>query len=83
VLSDRLTTQIFGLVDVEAIVADALPPRGQILAGPLTGGIEDFVREKVDEVLSSDDFGTVGSRRIASPIHKSWPFSEMGVKSWR
>jgi len=56
VLSDRLTTQIFGLVDVEAIVADALPPQGQILAGPLTGGIEDFVREKVDEVLSSDRF---------------------------
>jgi hypothetical protein len=56
VLSDRLTTQIFGLIDVEAIVADALPPRGQILAGPLTGGIEDFVREKVNEVLSSDQF---------------------------
>jgi hypothetical protein len=56
VLSDRLTTQIFGLIDVEAIVADALPPRGQVLAGPLTGGIEDFVREKVNEVLSSDRF---------------------------
>jgi CheY-like chemotaxis protein len=56
VLSDRLTTQIFGLIDVEAIVAEALPPRGQILAGPLTGGIEDFVREKVNEVLSSDQF---------------------------
>jgi hypothetical protein len=56
VLSDRLTTQIFSLVDVEAIVAEALPPRGQILAGPLTGGIEDFVHEKVDEVLSSDRF---------------------------
>ncbi|MGH2774294.1 MAG: hypothetical protein ACRDJT_02505, partial [Actinomycetota bacterium] len=28
----------------------------QILAGPLTGGIEDFVRDKVDEVLSSDRF---------------------------
>ena len=56
VLSDRLTTQIFSLIDVEAIVAEALPPQGQILAGPLTGGIEDFVREKVDEVLSSDRF---------------------------
>jgi len=56
VLSDRLTTQIFALIDVEAIVAEALPPRGQVLAGPLTGGIEDFVREKVDEVLSSDRF---------------------------
>lgn len=56
VLSDRLTTQIFGLIDVEAIVAEALPPRGQILAGPLTGGIEDFVRGKVDGVLSSDRF---------------------------
>jgi len=56
VLSDRLTTQIFSLVDVEAIVAEALPPQGQILAGPLTGGIQDFVHEKVDEVLSSDRF---------------------------
>jgi hypothetical protein len=56
VLSDRLTTQIFGLIDVNAIVADALPPRGQILAGPLTGGIEDFVREKLNEVLASDEF---------------------------
>ena len=56
VLSDRLTTQIFSLIDVEAIVAEALPPQGQILAGPLTGGIEDFVHGKVDEVLSSDRF---------------------------
>jgi len=56
VLSDRLTTQIFSLVDVDAIVAEALPPQGQILAGPLTGGIRDFVHEKVDEVLSSDRF---------------------------
>ena len=56
VLSDRLTTQIFSLIDVEAIVAEALPPQGQILAGPLTGGIQDFVHEKVDEVLSSDRF---------------------------
>ena len=56
VLSDRLTTQIFSLIDVEAIVAEALPPRGQVLAGPLTGGIEDFVREKLGEVLSSDQF---------------------------
>jgi hypothetical protein len=56
VLSDRLTTQIFSLIDVEAIVAEALPPRGQVLAGPLTSGVEDFVRDKVDEVLSSPAF---------------------------
>jgi hypothetical protein len=56
VLSDRLTTQIFGLIDIEAVVAEALPPRGQILAGPLTGGIEDFVRDKVNEALASDRF---------------------------
>ncbi len=56
VLADRLTTQIFGLIDVDAIVAEALPPQGAILAGPLTSGIEDFVREKVNEVLASDRF---------------------------
>jgi hypothetical protein len=67
VLSDRLTTQVFSLIDVEAIVADALPPRGQILAGPLTGGIEDFVREKVNEVLASDQFQQlwIGANRFA------------------
>ena len=56
VRGDRLTTQIFDLIDVQAIVAEALPPRGQILAGPLTGGVQDFVHQKLDEVLSSNQF---------------------------
>jgi hypothetical protein len=56
VLSDRLTTQVFGVLDVEAVVADALPPRAQILAGPLTGAVRDFVQERVQQVLDSDQF---------------------------
>jgi hypothetical protein len=58
VLSDRLTNQIFGLIDVETVVAEALPERGQILAGPLTGAIRDFVNERVNQVLASDRFET-------------------------
>jgi hypothetical protein len=67
VLSDRLTNQIFGLIDVEEVVAGALPERGQILAGPLTGAIRDFVNERVNEVLASDRFRTtwVAANRFA------------------
>jgi hypothetical protein len=67
VLSDRLTNQVFALIDVEEVVADALPERGQILAGPLTGAIRDFVEEKVNEVLASDGFETAwtGANRFA------------------
>jgi hypothetical protein len=67
VLSDRLTTQIFGILDVDGIVAEALPPRGQILAGPLTSAVEDFVQERVNQVLSSDQFRVLwtGATRFA------------------
>jgi hypothetical protein len=67
VLADRLTDQIFGLIDVEVVVAEALPERGQILAGPLTGAIRDFVNERVNEVLASDRFRTtwIAANRFA------------------
>ena len=67
VLGDRLTNQIFGVIDVEEIIADALPERGQILAGPLTGAIRDFVNERVNSALASDTFQTtwVSANRFA------------------
>ena len=55
-LTNRLTTQIMGAINVEQLFAEALPERGQFLAAPLTNAIEGFVREKVDTVVSSEEF---------------------------
>jgi hypothetical protein len=62
VLSDRLTNEVFGLLDVEVVVADALPPRAQVLAGPMTTAIRGFVRDQVNGVLQSDQFQTAWLR---------------------
>src|SRR5215212_1220341 len=42
-VAGRLTEQIVGLVDVEAVLEDALPERGRLLVGPLSGAVEGFV----------------------------------------
>jgi hypothetical protein len=55
-LSRRLTDQIFTLIDVEQLTADALPPRAAPLAGPLTSAVHDTVEGRVSEVLASPEF---------------------------
>jgi len=58
-LGRRLTDQIFTLIDVEQLTAEALPPRAAPLAGPLTSAIHDTVESRVDEVLASPQFQRV------------------------
>jgi len=55
-LTNRLTAQIMTAVNVKELFAQALPERGQFLAGPLTNAIEGFVHEKVDTIVSSEQF---------------------------
>jgi len=53
----RFTTQeVMTLVDVENLIAEALPDRAQILAPTLASGVESFVRGKVEEVFASPEF---------------------------
>ena len=59
VVADRLTTRLFKEVDVEAQAKDALPERAQFLAGPISTGVETFVREAAKRVLASERFATV------------------------
>jgi hypothetical protein len=58
-VADRLTTRLFREVDVEAEAKDALPERAQFLAGPISSGVETFVREAATRVLASEQFATV------------------------
>ncbi|HMQ26666.1 MAG TPA: hypothetical protein PKA98_11820, partial [Acidimicrobiales bacterium] len=53
----RFTTQeVMTLVDVQNLIAEALPERAQILAPTLASGVESFVRDKVEEVFATDEF---------------------------
>ena len=68
-VADRITQEITSAIDVEGITGEALtalsdqdfvPPRaGDVLpslAVPLSNAIENFVRERVDQVVQSDAF---------------------------
>lgn len=53
----RFTTkEVMTLVDVQNLIAEALPDRAQILAPTLASGVESFVRGKVEEVFASPEF---------------------------
>jgi len=50
------TAELMKVVDPEALFKEALPPRAQILAVPLTSAVEGFVSDKVLEFYRSDAF---------------------------
>ncbi len=50
------TTEVMTLVDVENLIAEALPDSAQILAPTLASGVESFVVGKVEEVFASPEF---------------------------
>ena len=51
-LGTFIVTAIFDNVDVEAELANTLPPRAQPLAGPLAGGLEQITERATQEVLT-------------------------------
>jgi hypothetical protein len=56
VLSEKLTSELLLLINADELVARALPPRAQVLSGPIVGAVEDFVGDRVRERLGSDQF---------------------------
>lgn len=51
-----LSDQVIELVDPTELFVEVLPERGRLLAAPLAGAVEDFVRARVDRFLASDRF---------------------------
>ncbi|MFJ9037221.1 hypothetical protein ACIRF8_11610 [Streptomyces sp. NPDC102406] len=51
-----LTDEIYGKLDVETRLSEALPPKASFLAAPVNGAVRDFVRDKVSELLGTDTF---------------------------
>ncbi len=66
-VADQITKELYARVDVNSYVKEALPARAQVLAGPLTGALQSFVREAAMRVIQSDQFQKlwVDANRIA------------------
>jgi hypothetical protein len=58
-VADRLTTRLFQRVDVAEEAKEVLPERAAFLAGPISSGVETFVRQAATRVLASDQFAEV------------------------
>jgi hypothetical protein len=55
-IADRITTALFADGKVEQQVADALPGRAEILAAPITGGLQTFTNTAALKLVQSDRF---------------------------
>ncbi|MFI5662510.1 hypothetical protein [Streptomyces sp. NPDC051684] len=55
-VSKYLADEIFDQLDVERRLSEALPPRAAFLAGPVTGAVHDFMREKVSQLIANERF---------------------------
>jgi hypothetical protein len=66
-VADTVSQQLFAQVDIAGYVRDALPPRAEPLAGPLTGALRTFVQDTTERILASRQFQTlwVNANRIA------------------
>jgi hypothetical protein len=51
-----LSDEVIELVDPSELFVEVLPERGRLLAAPLAGAVEDFVRDRIDRFLASDRF---------------------------
>ena len=61
-LAAEITDQVMSAIDPEALFKSALPERGQVLAGPLTGAVRSFVADVVDDFVRSDAFAELWVR---------------------
>jgi hypothetical protein len=58
-LADRVTTALFADDRVEKRIADALPPRAEVLAAPISSGLEGVTNEAALKLFQSKQFETV------------------------
>src|SRR3954447_15911780 len=58
-LADRVTTALFADGRVEKKIADALPPRADVLAAPIAGGLEGVANKAALKLFQSERFETV------------------------
>jgi hypothetical protein len=55
-VSAKITEETMKLIDPEALIKEALPERGQVLAVPLSNAVQTFVAREVDKVVATEQF---------------------------
>ena len=55
-LSDRVSQQVVDALDVQARLETALPEQSRLLAGPITGAVQDRLRQGLAQLLASPGF---------------------------
>lgn len=55
-LGTWLSDEVIQLINPRELFTEVLPERGRLLAVPLSGAVENFVRDRVDRFLASDRF---------------------------
>ncbi len=58
-LADRITTALFADGRVEKEIADVLPPRAEVIAAPISSGLEGVANGAALKLFQSDQFQTV------------------------
>jgi hypothetical protein len=58
-VSQYAVGQLFEQVDVQGLAKEALPPELQLLAGPLTAGLEKLADQAATELIMTDAFNNV------------------------
>ena len=53
-LAGYITDEIFDALDAEQLAANALPEQAQVLVGPLTAAIREFVQNTTERVLATE-----------------------------
>jgi hypothetical protein len=53
-LATRITDAVFEVIDLEAVVADALPEQAQFLTAPITNAVRGFVRDRTADLLDTE-----------------------------
>ncbi len=61
-LAAEISDQALQAIDPKALFESALPERGQVLAGPLAGAVDSFVRARVEDFVASDAFADLWVR---------------------
>jgi hypothetical protein len=73
-LSVRITNTLFDNLDVESLVADALPSQVQFIAGPVTSELRDFTEDAARRFFESEEFQTLWdevNRRAHAQVDKA------------
>ncbi|MFD0689085.1 hypothetical protein [Actinomadura fibrosa] len=58
-MATYLTDQVFANLDVQRRLTDALPPKAAFLAGPVSGAVQDYFRERVQKFMGTPQFAAL------------------------